>query len=65
MKKYPEYKGLNLRQVNDDMLRWWKGNDTFQKSIDTRKDAQPWVFYEGPAKCQWHAGYSPRYGTYH
>ena len=48
MKKYPEYKGLNLRQVNDEMLQWWKENDTFQKSIDTRKDAQPWVFYEGP-----------------
>jgi isoleucyl-tRNA synthetase len=47
-KKYPEYKGLNLRQVNEEMLAWWKEHDTFQKSVRNRKEARPWVFYEGP-----------------
>ncbi len=48
MKKYPEYKGLNLRQVNEDMLAWWKEHNTFEKSIATRQGQTPWVFYEGP-----------------
>ncbi len=48
MKKYPEYKGLNLRQINEDVLAWWKENDTFTKSLQAREGATPWVFYEGP-----------------
>ena len=48
MKKYTEYKGLNLRQVNEDMLVWWKEHNTFEKSIATRQGQTPWVFYEGP-----------------
>ena len=48
MKKYSEYKGLNLRQVNEEMLAWWKEHDTFNQSIEARKGATPWVFYEGP-----------------
>ena len=47
-KKYPEYNGLNLRQVNEEMLAWWKDHNTFTRSVENRADAQPWVFYEGP-----------------
>jgi isoleucyl-tRNA synthetase len=48
MKKYPEYKGLNLRQINNDILAWWKENQTFEKSLESRQGQPEWVFYEGP-----------------
>ena len=46
--KFAEHKGLNLSQVSGDMNDFWKKNDTFQKSLDYRKDAKPYIFYEGP-----------------
>jgi len=48
MTKYPEYKGLNLRHINEEILDFWKENKTFEKSVSTREGKQPWVFYEGP-----------------
>ena len=46
--KFPEYKGLNLPQVDKEVLKEWEDQETFQKSIDLRKDAPTFVFYEGP-----------------
>lgn len=48
MSKYPEYKKLDLSQISKDVLDFWKKDNTFQKSISTRPDNKPWVFYEGP-----------------
>lgn len=48
MKKYPEYKHLNLSQISKDVLKQWNENKTFEKSITTREGKTPWVFYEGP-----------------
>lgn len=48
MKKYPEYKSLNLRQINNELLAWWKENKTFEKSLENRQGKPEWVFYEGP-----------------
>ncbi len=48
MKKYPEYKKLDLSQISKDVLKFWQEDKTFQKSISTRDDSKPWVFYEGP-----------------
>lgn len=48
MKKYPEYKQLNLPQISKDMLAFWEANHTFDKSISSREGSTPWVFYEGP-----------------
>jgi isoleucyl-tRNA synthetase len=48
MKKYPEYKKLDLAQISHDVLKFWKDDKTFLKSISTRDDSKPWVFYEGP-----------------
>jgi len=48
MKKYPEYKKLDLSQISKDILEFWKRDQTFEKSISTRKDNKTWVFYEGP-----------------
>lgn len=47
-KKFKEYKGLNLSQINKDVLKSWEENNTFQQSIDTRKGNPTFVFYEGP-----------------
>lgn len=46
--KFPEYKGLNLSQVNKDVLSQWDSNDTFHKSMSTRQGKPTFVFYEGP-----------------
>ncbi len=46
--KFKEYKGLDLSQVNKDVLETWDKNDTFHKSLSTRKGHPTFVFYEGP-----------------
>lgn len=46
--KFAEHKGLNLSQVSSEMNEFWKEHSTFQKSLDYRKDAKPFIFYEGP-----------------
>ena len=48
MKKYPEYKQLNLPQISKDVLKFWNENKIFEKSVSTREGKTPWVFYEGP-----------------
>lgn len=47
-KRFTEYKGLDLPVVADEILKYWKENDIFQKSIDTRQGKTPYVFFEGP-----------------
>ena len=46
--KFPEYKGLNLSQINKDVLSHWDKIDTFHKSMSTREGKPTFVFYEGP-----------------
>jgi isoleucyl-tRNA synthetase len=46
--KFPEYKQFDLSQINKDILARWDKNDTFHKSISTRKGNPSFVFYEGP-----------------
>lgn len=48
MKKYQEYKKLDLSQISKDILKFWQQDKTFEKSISTRETAKDWVFYEGP-----------------
>src|SRR6187549_3785673 len=48
MNKYPEYKSLNLPEINKEVLAFWEQDKTFEKSISTREGAKPFVFYEGP-----------------
>ena len=45
---FPEYKGLNLPNVADEMLKFWEEHDIFDKSITTREGKPPYVFFEGP-----------------
>lgn len=39
---------MNLPAFEQEVLDAWKENNTFQKSIDNRKNAQAFTFYEGP-----------------
>ena len=48
MKKFKEYSGLHLSDVNKEMLNRWKELDVFHKSVATREGKPSFVFYEGP-----------------
>ncbi len=46
--KFPEYKGLDLPKVADQILNYWQENNIFEKSISSREGKEPYVFFEGP-----------------
>jgi isoleucyl-tRNA synthetase len=46
--KFPEYKGLNLPKVAEDIGGYWEAHDIFDKSVTTREGKPPFVFFEGP-----------------
>src|SRR6056297_3634861 len=46
--KFQEYKGLDLAGVTERVLAKWKEENTFAKSIESRKGKPSFVFYEGP-----------------
>lgn len=46
--KYPEVKSLNLPQIEQEVLQYWKADNTFKKSVSSRPENKPFVFYEGP-----------------
>jgi isoleucyl-tRNA synthetase len=48
MKRYPEYKVLDLPAISAEVLAQWQREGTFRRSLETREGAKPWVFYEGP-----------------
>ena len=45
---FKEYKSLNLSKVADEVLGDWEKNNSFEKSINIRRDAPKFIFYEGP-----------------
>jgi isoleucyl-tRNA synthetase len=49
MPKYnDELRQLDLPEIDEQILRFWKENNIFQKSIDQRPADNSFVFYEGP-----------------
>ncbi|UOE37920.1 isoleucine--tRNA ligase [Chryseobacterium oryzae] len=48
MSQFKEYKNLNLIDVAENVSEFWKINDTFAKSVETREGNPEFVFYEGP-----------------
>lgn len=46
--KYPEFSGLNLPKIEQEILAKWKSGEAFEKSISLREGRTPFVFYEGP-----------------
>ena len=47
-KKFPEYKGLDLPNIGEEILSYWEENNIFEKSVSTREGQEPFVFFEGP-----------------
>ena len=47
-KRFTQYDELDLPQVAEEVLKQWEAEDTFGQSLELRKDAPPFVFYEGP-----------------
>ncbi|TVR82548.1 MAG: isoleucine--tRNA ligase [Chitinophagaceae bacterium] len=45
---YKEFKSLNLVSIDEEILKFWEEENIFKKSLQNRKDASPFVFYEGP-----------------
>ena len=45
---FPEYKGLDLPKVAEEILNYWQENNVFEKSVTTREGKKPYVFFEGP-----------------
>lgn len=39
---------VSFPRMEEEMLAFWEENDTFRKSLDARRGAQPFVFYDGP-----------------
>ncbi len=54
--KFAEYKQLDLPKVNKEILKFWKDNDTFRKSLKIRENNEPFVFYEGPPSANGRPG---------
>jgi len=46
--KFPEYKGLDLPKVAAEIGDYWQENNIFEKSVTSRENATPFVFFEGP-----------------
>ncbi|GGW55702.1 isoleucyl-tRNA synthetase [Winogradskyella epiphytica] len=46
--KFPEYKGLNLPKVAEEIGNYWEANNIFEKSVTTNEGKPPFVFFEGP-----------------
>lgn len=46
--KYKEFGSLNLPQIEKEVLSKWQSENAFENSIQLRKDAPAFVFYEGP-----------------
>lgn len=56
MKKYPEYKQLELVQIAEQVNESWQADDTFEKSVKNRKDKPTFTFYEGPPSANGEPG---------
>ncbi len=46
--KYPEFSGLNLPAIEQEILAKWKDGQAFEQSVSLREGKTPFVFYEGP-----------------
>ncbi|MEP3837215.1 MAG: isoleucine--tRNA ligase [Algibacter sp.] len=46
--KFPEYKGLDLPNVANEILQYWQEKNIFEKSVSTREGKKSFVFFEGP-----------------
>ena len=55
-KRFAEHNGLNLTQVNNEILEKWMKEDIFHRSIEEREECPQFVFFEGPPSANGHPG---------
>ncbi|MBQ7510855.1 MAG: isoleucine--tRNA ligase [Prevotella sp.] len=55
-KRFAVHNGLNLNQVNNEILERWMKEDIFHRSIDEREGCPQFVFFEGPPSANGHPG---------
>ncbi len=55
-KHFTERSGLNLSQVNKDVLAEWEKQDLFRRSLQEREGCPSFVFFEGPPSANGHPG---------
>ena len=55
-KRFAEPGGLNLTQVNNEILEKWMKEDIFHRSINEREGCPQFVFFEGPPSANGHPG---------
>ena len=48
MKRFNEYKQLNLPQLSREVLAQWEQENLFEKSVTTREGHPQFLFFEGP-----------------
>ena len=46
--KYKEFSGLHLPSIEKEILAKWNETNAFEKSVELREGAEPFVFFEGP-----------------
>lgn len=39
---------IDLSEMEHDVLKFWKSESIFEKSVASRSDSPTWIFYEGP-----------------
>ena len=55
-KRFAEHNGLNLTQVNNEILEKWMKEDIFHRSNEEREGCPQFVFFEGPPSANGHPG---------
>ncbi len=48
MSRYKEHKDVNFAAIADEILKFWKDEKIFEKSVANREGAETFTFYEGP-----------------
>ncbi|MBT8190526.1 MAG: class I tRNA ligase family protein, partial [Bacteroidia bacterium] len=56
MAKYREFGGLNLPEIDKEILSFWESQNIFEKSVDQRSKDNSYVFYEGPPSANGQPG---------
>ncbi len=54
--KFTERNGLNLFEVNKEILKTWDKKDLFHRSMEEREGCPSFVFFEGPPSANGHPG---------
>ena len=53
---YKEYKSINYYKLSVEISKFWKANNIFKKSIESKTDNKVFTFYEGPPSANGEPG---------